>query len=78
MGGRLKREGIDVYTQTIDFVVEQKLTQHCKAIILQLKEKKITVLWGLKVCLRTRDGDVMNSVKLFQIRGQTHEKPRTE
>ena len=39
MGGRSKREGIDVYTQMIHFVVQQKLTQHCKAIILQLKEK---------------------------------------
>ena len=46
VGGRLKREGIDVYTQTIDFVVEQKLTQHCKAIILQLKEKKKSLFSG--------------------------------
>ena len=30
--GRIKREGIYVY---IDFVVQKKLTQHCKAIILQ-------------------------------------------
>ena len=32
MGGRLKREGI--YVQLIYIVVQQKLTQHYKAIIL--------------------------------------------
>ena len=31
----LKREGIYVYTQLTYFVVQQKLTQHDKAIILQ-------------------------------------------
>ena len=45
MAGRLRREGIYVYTQLIN-VVQQKQTQHCKAIILQLKktimkEKKV-------------------------------------
>ena len=35
MGGRLKREGIYVYIQLIYFVVQQKLTQHCKAVVLQ-------------------------------------------
>ena len=40
MGGRLTREGIHVYLQLIHAVVQQKLTQHCKAIILQLKKKK--------------------------------------
>ena len=39
-GGRLKREGTYVYIQQIYVVVRQKLTQHCKAIILQLKKKK--------------------------------------
>ena len=33
MGGRLKRKGIYVYIQLIHIVVQQKLTQHCKAII---------------------------------------------
>ena len=32
-GGVLKREGVYVYTQL--FFVQQKLTQYCKAIILQ-------------------------------------------
>ena len=38
-GGREAQEGGDmgtyVYVQLIHFVVQQKLTQHCKAIILQ-------------------------------------------
>ena len=40
VGGRFKREGIYVYVQLIHFVVQQELTQYCKAIILQLKEPK--------------------------------------
>ena len=38
-GGRLKREGIYVYLQLIHVAVQQKLTQHWKAIILQLRKK---------------------------------------
>ena len=43
-GGRLRREEIYVcvyiYIWLIHFVVQQKLTQHCKAIIiLQFKKK---------------------------------------
>ena len=34
-GGKLKREGIYVYIRVIHDVVQQKLTQHCKAIRLQ-------------------------------------------
>ena len=37
--GRSKREGTHVYIKPIHFIVQQKLTQHCKAIILQLKKK---------------------------------------
>ena len=33
--GRLKREGTDVHIYLSHFVVQQKLTQHCKAIMLQ-------------------------------------------
>ena len=36
-GGRLKTEGIHVFLQLIHVVAQQKPTQHCKAIILQLK-----------------------------------------
>jgi len=32
VGGWLKQKGMYVYAQLIHFVVEQKLTQHCKAI----------------------------------------------
>ena len=39
MGGRLKREGIYVYLWLIHVGVQQKLVQHCKATILQLKKK---------------------------------------
>lgn len=34
------RDRIYVYIELIHAVVQQKLTQHCKAIILQLKIKK--------------------------------------
>ena len=39
VGGRPEREGMYVHLQLIHFVVQQKLTQHCKAVILQLKKK---------------------------------------
>ena len=39
-GGRLKSQGTYAYVQLVHIVVQQKLTQHWKAIILQLKEKK--------------------------------------
>ena len=38
-GERLKREGLCVYTRLIHIVVQQKLTQHCKAITLQRFKK---------------------------------------
>ena len=37
VGGRLTREGIYVYLRLILVVVHWRLTQHCKAITLQLK-----------------------------------------
>ena len=36
MRGRPKREGTHVYIQLIHAVVKQKLTLHCKAIILSV------------------------------------------
>ena len=39
VGGRLEGEGTYVYIQLIHVVEQQKLTQHCKAVILQLKNK---------------------------------------
>ena len=38
--GRFTREGIDVYTGLIHDVVWQKLAQHYKGIIFQLKKAK--------------------------------------
>jgi len=35
MGGRFKREQIYVYLWLLDDVLQQTLTQHCKAIICQ-------------------------------------------
>ena len=34
VGGRLKREGVYVHIKLIHFVVQKKLTRHCKAIVL--------------------------------------------
>ena len=39
VGGRLTRKGIYVYLQLIYDAIQQKTTQHCKAIILQFKKK---------------------------------------
>ena len=43
MGGRSRREGIYIfiYVWLIHFIVQQKLTQHYKATVPQLKKKKI-------------------------------------
>ena len=38
--GRFKREGIYVCEEMTHFVVQQKLTWHCKATMPQLKIKK--------------------------------------
>ena len=46
VGRRLKGRGICVYIWLIHDVVQKKLTQHCKAIIFQLKahtHKKIII-----------------------------------
>ena len=40
MGGRSMREGVYAYTQLIHYIVQQKLTQHWKEIILQWEKKK--------------------------------------
>ena len=41
VGWKLKREQMHVYIGLIHSVVQQKLTQHSKAIVLQLKNKTI-------------------------------------
>ena len=40
MGGSSGGKGLYVYIKLIHFIVQQKLAQHFKAIILQLKKKK--------------------------------------
>ena len=37
VGGRFKREGMYVYIWLIHDAVQQKLTEHCKTVIFQLK-----------------------------------------
>jgi len=41
MGKRLKKERICVYVQLIHVIIQQKLPQYYKAIILQLKSLKM-------------------------------------
>ena len=38
MWGEFRKEEIRVYTELIHFIVQQKLTPHCKSITLQLKK----------------------------------------
>ena len=40
MGRTSQREGIYVHVELIHAVIQQRLTQHCKALILQLKINK--------------------------------------
>ena len=51
VGGMLKRKRIYVYTQLIHIVVQQKLTQHCKEIILQFKKIFLIKIGGKKKAL---------------------------
>ena len=41
IGGKLMGEGTDVYLQLINAIVQQKPAQHCKTIVLQLKNNKM-------------------------------------
>ena len=45
VGVQVEKEGIYVYLWLIHAVVRQKLTQHCEAIILQLKVNKKKEEW---------------------------------
>ena len=40
VGGRFKREGVHVYIHLIHFIVQQRLTRRCRAIILQLERNE--------------------------------------
>ena len=43
VGGRPKRERMYAYLSLIHAIIQQRLTQHHKAIILQLKNSKINL-----------------------------------
>ena len=67
-GGRLTREGMCVYLELLLYA-EQKLTQHCKAIILQLKNIKLKkktqsgeLPWWLRICLAMQGTRVQSLV----------------
>jgi len=70
VGGSFKREGIRVYLWLIHAVVWQKLIQHCKAIILQLKIKLKKYLRAcqkdtganLEKLLMTKTGNLSNKI----------------
>ena len=47
-GGPKGRKYTHTHTQLIHFIVQQKLTQHCKATILQFK-KKTKLLLGTEM-----------------------------
>ena len=47
VAARLKRKRIYVYLELIHIVVWQKLTQHCKAIIFQLKRYMYETFFGI-------------------------------
>ena len=45
IGGRFKRQRTYVYTKLIHVVVQQELTQHCRAIIFQFKKKRNRIIY---------------------------------
>ena len=50
MGRKFKKEGIYVYVYLIHFSVEQKLTQHCEAIMCVLVAQSYATLCGPVDC----------------------------
>ena len=71
VGGRSKREVIYVYIYLIHFTLEQKLTKHCKAIILQFKKEKREVTSEVGEKKKKRVGDPRSQVKkVEQSRGK--------
>ena len=52
MEGRFPREGTNAYVRLIHLAVWQKPTQHCKAIILQLKINKSRLVEGIFVYIQ--------------------------
>ena len=57
MAGSFQREGIYVYISLVHFAVQQKLTQHCKAVILRKKESmdgQLAIIKPMNLYLQTR------------------------
>ena len=52
---RLKRKGTCVYLELIHLTVQQKLTQHCKAMIFQLKINFLKKEGGSDPCFPWKD-----------------------
>ena len=65
LGSGSRRAGIYMYIRLICFVVQQKLIQHCKATMSQLKKKKAAIPEVLKSLFSKRvwDGSVVVSLK---------------
>ena len=66
VGGRLKREGTDVYLWLIHVDVWQESSQYCKIIILQLKIKKFK-----KIC------SVIHTMSDIQTSSDSHARLHT-
>ena len=60
MGGRFKREGTFVYLWLIHVDVWRKLTQHCEAIILQLKKNLFCLKINMHEILTHNHGKMFN------------------
>ena len=74
MEGRSQRKRICVYVQLIHFVVPQKLTQYCKAIIRQVKNKNKKLFLSLQLPEAPSDFSVIcceNLVELPQVKHKT-------
>ena len=67
VGGKLKRKEMHVYIWLIHFVIQQQLTQHLKAIILQWKESLSFILRavgrGRWIFCTNRGGGMWNTQK---------------
>ena len=61
-----QKEGICVYTSLIHFAVQQKVTQHCKAAILQFKKEEECCFWTsifLRLCRQARKNWVAHIIR---------------
>ena len=74
MEGRSQRKSLCIYVQLIHFVVPQKLTQYCKAIIHHVKNKNKKLFLSLQLPEAPSDFSVIcceNLVALPQVNHRT-------